>query len=141
MIFLLKIAKSKGRRPIGKESPVQKKRRMRLFSALNAELRKAGEYGEVRSVVLYNKTTETLSCSGYAIEDKRLFSVLNLNTYITIKRPPCHTLSFPFCKRGYFVRLNRFEPCADNVWVALVGISMGDNETGDILSYPKRPIL
>lgn len=137
MIFLLKTIAI---RPVGIESPCQKNKRERLFSGLNKQLILAGEFGHVSSIVLYTRTTRILSCSGYPIADGRLFSVLNLNTDIAIKRPRAYTISSLRCKRGFFIRLDNFEPCADNLWVAIVGIPIGCDETRKVVPYPRKPL-
>lgn len=133
------ITKTVPRDGIGRETKIQTERRKRLFQYLNDQLRSVEGIGEVRSVICYNKTTNLLLCSGHLIADGRLFLVLNLGTKTTVKRPPAYNLSFLRCKRGVFVQLDNFEPCADNLWVALVGIPIADNEL-DVLPYPRESL-
>lgn len=133
------ITKTVPRKGVGRETKIQTERRRKLFQYLNSKLEEVGGLGEVRSVICYNKTTNLLLCSGHLIAEGRVFRVLNLNTRTTVKRPPVYHLSFPRCRRGVFVQLDNFEPCADNLWVALVGVPLADNEL-NALPYPRESL-
>lgn len=123
-------------RVAGHESPTQKRKREKLFSYLNKRLRELDLIGEVRSIVLYDRASKAICCSGRTIDSGVLFAKLNLSIgEVAIKYPPTHRLNIGAEPQGHFVRLNQFAECDDDRWVALIDIVISEGELGEVIPF------